>query len=119
MLDMDGADCRAIRRHLKDIDPGFDIGFEYETESYHILHRGPEDDDPQTFQVVPFGEVTRELLADIRHTVWLNKEGNMLDWIDEQCEQKDIAEEKKLTNMAEALAKDLWKPLKNDYYYGG
>ena len=118
MLDLNGADSRDIRRHLQDIDKGFDIGFNYETESYHILHRGPEDEESVLFQVVPYGDVTRELLAEIRHTVWLNKEGKMLEWIDAQNEEKDVQEDKRLSDMAYGLASDLRRPLINDYYYG-
>jgi hypothetical protein len=118
MLDMNGGHSRDIRRHLRDIDKGFDIGFDYETESYHILHKGPDDDEYQIFQVVPYGDVTRELLAEIRHTVWLNKEGKMLEWIDEQNEQKDVQEDKRTSDMAYGLANDLRKTLLADYYYG-
>jgi hypothetical protein len=50
--------------------------------------------------------------------VWLNKRGEILDYVDAENEKSEAAEDRKLSNMAEALAKDLHKPLTNNYLYG-
>lgn len=111
-LDPLGAKCRDIRPLLKEIDKDFEIVFNYKTEKYEIMHNG------MLFQTVPFGQFDRKLLADIKHTVWLNRTRQLLDYIDKQNERVEASEDRKLSNYAEALAKDLRRPLINNYYYG-
>lgn len=113
MLNMDGADSRTIRKLLKNIDKGFDVGFDPEIEKYLIFF------NDEHFQTVPFGEVTEELLFDIRHTFWLNRTGQILNYVDEENEKLEAEQDRKRSDMARAMAEDMRKPLLRDYYYGG
>jgi signal transduction histidine kinase len=112
MLDPKGAKCHHVRPILKQIDENFEVAFNYETEKYHITY----NDAP--FQTVPYGELTRELFDDIRHTVWLNRRGEILSYVDAQNEKMEAAEERRQSNMAEALAHDLRRPLIESHLYG-
>ena len=112
MLDPKGAKCREIRRELHDIDDRFDIAFDHEAAEYHVTF------NEGLFAKVKYGEVDRALIADWRHTVWLNKRGEILDYVDQQNEKAEAEEDRKLSNMAEALAKDIRRPLIDNYLYG-
>lgn len=113
MRDPHAAKCDEIRPMLKDIDDGFDIDFDWEKERYYIHHK------TSVFQTVPFGEVTRKLIADIRRVVWLNKTGQVLDHV-ERSERRAEARSDRATELwAEAMASDIRRPLLNDYLYGG
>ncbi|MZQ99484.1 MAG: hypothetical protein GT601_17595 [Acidaminobacter sp.] len=112
MLDPKGAKCHHLRNELRDIDERFDIAFDYEKEEYHVTFNGGP------FAKVKYGEVDRDLIADWRHTVWLNKRGEILDYVDQQNEKAEAEEDRKLSNMAEALARDIRRPLINNYLYG-
>jgi len=106
---MNDAKCSDIRPILQEIEPGFDITFDFDTEEYHITHNGT------LFQRVPYGAVTRELIAKIRHTVWLNKTGQLIEYCEKSERTVAAAEDRAQELYAECLAKDLRKPLLNDY----
>ena len=112
MLDPKGAKCREIRREIKDIDERFDIAFDHETARYHVTF------NDGLFATVGYGEVDRDLIADWRHTTWLNKRGEILDYLDAENEKVEAAEERRLSNMAESLALDIRRPMINNYLYG-
>ena len=111
-FDMHGAKCDDIRPILKEIEDNFDIAFDYTTGRYRITHNG------KLFQTVPYGGVTRKLIAEIRHTVWLNRTGQMIDYVDRKNEKAEASEDRRLSDYSEALAKDLRRPLINNYLYG-
>jgi hypothetical protein len=111
-MDFNGAHSRAIERELKRIDKRFRIGFNYADEKYYIYFKD------ELFQTVPYGEVTRALIEDIGHTMWLNKQGTITEYVDGQNEKLEASKDREITNMAEALAKDIRRPLINNYYYG-
>lgn len=106
---MGSANCSEIRPLLQDIEPGFEVDFDFDRESYLITHNGV------AFQTVPYAEMDRELIARIRHTVWLNKTGQLLDYCEKSEEKVRKAEDRVQELYAECLAKDLRKPLLNDY----
>jgi hypothetical protein len=109
---MSDANCAEILPLLQAIEPGFEIGFDYDSEKYLIAHNG------SPFQTVPYKEMDRATIAKIRHTVWLNKTGQLLDYC-EKSEAKVAASEERAQELyAECLAKDLRKPLVKDYYGG-
>lgn len=112
MLDKNGAKCTDIREKLIEIEEGFGIEFNHDSERYHISFNG------SLFQTVGYKDVTRELLADIRHTVWLNKTAQMLEYVDQQNAKIEASKERKLSNYSEDLAKDMRKPLIESYYGG-
>lgn len=99
------ADVRDKRRLLQEIDKDFDIDFNPHTESYVITHRG------YYFQVVPYGEFTRETLDHIREVVYINRNGDIFKEVDEANEKVELAKEKADEQFAEDVAKEIGKPL--------
>lgn len=99
------ADVRDKRRLLQEIDPEFDIDFNPHTESYVITHRG------YYFQVVKYGEFTRETLDHIREVVYINRNGDIFKEVDEANEKVELAKEKADEQFAEDVAKEIGKPL--------
>jgi hypothetical protein len=112
MLDSKGAKCDQIRRELKELDENFEITFDYRNEEYQVTY------NEGLFAKVKYGEFTRDHIAEYRHTLWLNKRGEILEYIDTKNEKADEAEDRRLSNIAEALAKDIRRPLINNYLYG-
>jgi hypothetical protein len=112
-LDPRGANCQDFRKILKGIDSAFEVNFDWDSESYTITF----NDGP--FQTVPVHDFTRELVEDIRHTFWLNATGQLFDYVDGQNEALELKEERAQTNYAEALAKEMRRPLIESYFYGG
>jgi len=113
MRDPHAAKCDDIRPMLKDIDEGFDIDFDWENETYYIHHK------TSVFQTVPFGEVDRKMIADIRQVVWLNKTGRVLEYVENAERRTERRAERNTELMAEAMASDIRKPLVANYQYGG
>jgi hypothetical protein len=101
----DGAKCKDLRPILKEIDPLFDISFNYETESYSIYFNG------YLFRTVPYGEFTRETFEDIRETVWININGDPFKEVDEANEAADKRTERQREDLSYNLANDIRKPL--------
>jgi hypothetical protein len=99
------------RRIVKDIDNNFDIHFCLDTETYLITHKN------FPFQRVAWDGFTREVLEGIRHTVWLNHNGNVIDEIEKNNAKIDKDKENKLSEMTMQMAKDIRKPLLNEAYY--
>lgn len=111
MPDASGAKCNDLRKILKTIDEDFDITFDYAAEKYYVTHNG------RMFESVPYGEFTRATIARFRRTVWLNRTGRLFDYIDQNNERVEAAEDRAIFNYSEALAKELRRPLINSYYY--
>lgn len=101
----DEANCKDIRPILQEIDKDFDIGFNCNTETYTVYHKG------RFFQSVPYGQFTRETIANIRKTVWLNINGNVFADVDKANEIAERRHERETELLAESLAKDIYKPL--------
>lgn len=99
------AEVRDKRRLLKEIDQDFDIDFNPHTESYVITHRG------HYFQVVKYGEFTRETLDHIREVVYINRNGDIFKEVDEANEKVELAKEKADEQFAEDVAREIGKPL--------
>jgi len=113
MNDPQGAKCKELIPILKEIEKGFDITFDFVSESYTITHNG------SYFQRVPYGQFDRNLVAEIRRSVWLNTNGNVIDEIEKNNSRIDASMDRAQSLYAESLAKDLRRPLINDYLYGG
>ena len=101
----DAADCNDIRRVLKDIDPLFDIDFNFDTESYTIYFNG------YFFRTVPYGEFTADTAQDIRKVLWTNTNGDIMREVEENNEQIEKRTERERSDLAYNLAKDIQKPL--------
>lgn len=97
------ADCNALRRLLQDINPKFDIEFNYETKKYTIYHNGA------FFMNVDYGAFTRETFTDIRKVVYQNENGTVFEEMDKHNEKIEASIEKDRENFAESLAKDIRK----------
>lgn len=104
--DKNGANCRDIRPHLKAIDHLFDIEFNYDTATYSIYFNG------YLFRSAPFSMDKRDI-DDVRKTYWINVNGNPFEEVDKNNERAQIAEDRRIHNLAEDLAKDIRKPLLN------
>lgn len=111
MNDRQGAKCNDIRPILREIDRGFDITFDFRTESYTITHNDTH------FQTVPYGRVDRELIDNIRRSVWLNRNADILAEIERNNARVDASYDRAQSLYAESLAKDLRRPLVNNYLY--
>jgi len=112
MIDPHGAKCADLRKLLQEIDENFEIAFDYDKAQYLVYH------NESLFQRVPYGEFTRTTFADIRHTVWLNKTGQIIDYVEKSGDKVAAAEERAQSLYAESLAKDLRRPLIENYFYG-
>lgn len=102
---MDCGNTYDKKRVLREIDEDFDITFNVASEDYHITHKG------FLFQVVKWGEFTRDVVNNIRRVVWLNKNGDVAGEIDKHNANEEFKKEKKLEDMAYNMAKDIVKPL--------
>lgn len=110
--DPDGANCAEIRPVLKAIDEGFDIVFDRDEESYLIMHNG------HRFQTVHHTGITMELMDHLRHMTYLNKNGAVLDFVEKQEAKEEANRDRELARYAEAIAKDIHRPVVEDYLYG-
>lgn len=104
------AEVRDKRRLLQEIDKDFDIEFNPHTESYVITHKGCY------FQVVKYGEFTRDTLEHIREVVYINRNGNIFKEVDEANEKAEKAKEKAQDDFIEQTAKDIAKPIYKALY---
>ena len=104
-----GADCKAIRPHLKEIDKLFDIAFNYDTERYIIYFNGG------VFQVVPWKELNADTIEKIRKVYWENVNGDPLAEMDENNERIDKAKERQREDMVYELAKDMRKAILKEF----
>lgn len=100
-IDKYGADCRAIRPHLKDIDKLFDIEFDYDSDRYRVLFDG------NLFRTVFVLDMGRSVINDIRKAYWINVNGDPIAEMDESNAAVDAAGEKRRADMIRELAKDL------------
>lgn len=100
-----GAKCNDLRPILQEIDRDFDIGFNFDTETYTVYHNG------RFFMSVPYGEFTRDTVAHIRKTVWLNINGDIFGEIDDANEKADKRKDRDMELFSESLAKDIRRPL--------
>jgi len=99
------AEVRDKRRLLQEIDPDFDIDFNVHTETYVITHKG------MYFQLVKYGEFTRETLDHIREVVYINRNGDIFKEVDEANEKAEKAKEKAQDDFIKDTAKDIAKPI--------
>jgi len=99
------AEVRDKKRLLQEIDKDFDIEFNPFTESYLITHRG------YSFQVVPYGEFSRDTLDHIRKVVYLNINGDVFKDVDEANEKAEKSKEKAEDDFIEYTAKEIGKPI--------
>jgi hypothetical protein len=100
----DGAKCKELRPILQEIDKDFDVGFNFDTETYTVYHKG------RFFQSVPYGQFTRETIANIRKTV-ININGDIFAEVDKANELAAKRHDRATELLAESLAKDIRKPL--------
>lgn len=107
------AKCKELRPLLKEIDPDFDINWNFPQETYTITHKG------YFFMNVNYGEFDRKTFENIRKIVWQNIHGTIFDDIDKHNEKIEKAQDRHLSNIAETMAKDMRKPLADLYYHGG
>lgn len=100
-IDKYGADCRELRGLLKSIDKLFDIEFNYDGERYRILFNGA------LFRTVWWGEMSGDVIDEIKKAYWINVNGDPIAEMDESNAAVDAAGEKRRADMIRELAKDL------------
>lgn len=96
---------------FKSIDKGFEV-----TEAgpnLIVTHNGGH------FETIPKDDLTREKISSICQVAFINKYGNMIDFVEANNEQIEAANERKQTDINENFGRDIFKTLRNDYYYGG
>lgn len=108
-IDKYGADCRAIRPHLKDIDKLFDIAFNYDNECYIIYFNGG------VFQVLPWKFVDANTIEKIRKVYWTNVNSDPMAEVDANNAKIDRDHEAKREDMVHELAKDLRKAILKEF----
>jgi len=112
MRDPDGAKCKEIRPLLKEIDEDFDISFDAQDEKYYMTHKN------HIFRVEKYGAIDRKLIADIRHIVWLNKTGQVDDYIDDSHAKAQESKDRAFNAKIDQMARDIHKPLASNHQYG-
>ena len=108
-IDRNGANCYEIRPILQGIDPLFDIGFNYDNESYIIYFNGG------FFQSTPHDEFTRETIEEIAETYWRNTYGDIIKEIDENNKKIKLSQERERDDMIHELAKDMRKAILKEF----
>lgn len=90
---------------VKEIDKDFDLQFNAKALRYEITHRGGH------FMHVPWGGFTKDVVDHIRKTVYINRNGNILDEIDEANFKVELEKKKAQDDLIEQTARDIGKPL--------
>lgn len=108
-LDKNGADCKDIRPHLKEIDSLFEISFNYDTEQYWIYFNGG------LFRSVPWKELDGRTMEDIRKAYWTNVNGDPFAEVDENNARLEEAKEREHDELVRELAKDLRWAINKDF----
>lgn len=100
-IDKNGASCYEIRPILQNIDPLFDVEFNYDAESYIVYFNGG------FFQSIPWDKFTRKTVREIADVYWRNTYSDIIAEIDEHNEKINRAKERKRDDMIHEMAKDL------------
>ena len=108
-VDRNGAACYEIRPILQGIDPLFDIGFNYDTETYTVYFNNG------FFQSVPWDEFTRETIKEIASVYWRNVYGDIIAEIDENNEKIKRSKERERDDMVQEMAKDMRKAILKEF----
>ena len=108
-VDKNGADCRVIRPHLREIDPLFDIEFDYDSERYRIMFAG------NLFRTVRVGDMNAAAIEDIRKAYWINVNGDPFAEIEKTNDALDAAKDRRREDMVRELAKDLRWAIKKEF----
>ena len=108
-IDKNGADCRVIRPHLREIDPLFDIEFDYDSERYRIMFAG------NLFRTVWVGDMNAAAIEDIRKAYWINVNGDPFAEIEKTNDALDAAKDRRREDMVRELAKDLRWAIKKEF----
>lgn len=109
MYDPHGAKCDDLRDVIQDIDEGFDVAFDWEHGLYRISH----NDIP--FQSFPPHELGKGIIDHLKHITYLNKNGLVLQHLDEVNLKEELAEDKKVSEMAESMASDIIFATRRDH----
>ena len=104
----DYGECNTIRRVVKDIDKRFDVYYDADTNKYIITQY------ESYFDSVSPAELCKDFFDRLRKIVWINMYGSIVDEIDKNNAKIEAAEEKKVSDVAENFAKDIYKPLKKE-----
>ena len=108
-IDKNGANCCEIRPILQNIDPLFDVEFNYDAESYIIYFNGG------FFQSTKYDEFTRETIERIGEVYYINTHGDILKEVEINNEKIDKSKERERGDMIHELAKDMKKAILKDF----
>ena len=104
----DFGECNTIRRVVKDIDNRFDVYYDADTNKYIITQYD------NYFDSVSPTELCKEFFDRLRKVVWINIHGSIVDEIDKNNAKIEEANQKKVADVTENLAKDIYKPLRKE-----
>ena len=107
MYDKNGAECYQIRPGLKAIDTGFDVAFDYDSESYIVLFNG-----------FPFrirSHIQQKTTEQIRKAFWVNLNGDPIKDMDTHNERVQLEHDKQREDMTRELAKDLRWAIRREF----
>lgn len=108
-IDKNGADCSDVRPHLKEIDPLFDVAFNYDSACYIVYFNGG------LFQVVPWREMDKHMIDGIRKVYWTNINGDPIAEADAHNERLERYHENQRDDMVYELSKDLRKAILKEF----
>lgn len=103
-------ECDSIRRLIKEIDEVFDVYYDADIEKYVITQL-----DDMIFDSIRHDDLSSDFFYNMRRVVYLNKEQKLLEEINKNNAIAERMKEKKIEDMAYNLAKDIRKPLINEY----
>lgn len=95
------------RKILREIDKDFQIEVCPISETYKVTHRGGH------FQTIPWTDFTKETVENIRKTVYTNRNGSIIEELDEHNFKREQAIQKQKDEMIHETAKEVGKPLYN------
>ena len=105
-------DIYNIKDRIRAMRDNFDIRYDKNQMQYIVTHKGFH------FMTVPIGELDDRVIKHIRKVVWLNNHNELNNHIDEHNAKIERQKEKAIEEMAHQMAKDLRKPLLNNYEFG-
>lgn len=101
-------ECNTIRRVVKDIDNRFDVYYDADANKYIITQF------ENYFDSISPEELCKDFFDKLRKIVWINMYGSIIDEIEKNNAKIEEAEEKKIADVSESLAKDIYKPLRRE-----
>ena len=101
-------ECNTIRRVVKDIDNRFDVYYDADSSKYIITQYD------NYFDSVSPSDLCKDFFDRLRKVVWINMYGSIIDEIDKNNAKIEEESERRASDIATNLAKDIYKPLRKE-----